>query len=93
MNQEMKNQYPLTSPAQTMSSFGTPVFVLPIVRRRHSPTPIGLMPLSFSLVEQVCMRGELTCNRVEWCLSREALPGWQFCQLTFVNGCHTDHTA
>jgi len=28
-----------------MSSFSSPVIVLPMIRRRHSPTPTGLMPL------------------------------------------------
>ena len=35
--------------AQMMSSFRSPVIVLPMIRRRHSSTPTGLMPLSFFL--------------------------------------------
>jgi len=33
--------------AQMLSSFNNIVIVLPMLWRRHSPTPTGLMPLSF----------------------------------------------
>ena len=35
--------------AWMLSSFSSPVIVLPMIRRKHSPTPAGPMPLSFYL--------------------------------------------
>jgi len=85
----VQHMYVVSDPAaRMMSSFSSPVIVLPMIRRKHLPTPTGIMPSSFSLVEQACMRGGLICDRVEWCPSRDSWQRWKFRQLAFVNGCH-----
>jgi len=73
--------------ACVMSSFGSPVIVLPMIRHRHSPTPTGLMPLSFffSGTSLHARRVDMeSCGMVSVarCLARVA-----FHQLAFLSGC------